>query len=1078
MLFSDILVQFACRFQSITRFRKQPHEFCEIQRVQLRLNCIRQPRSVISAPRLGAETQPDMGRNWSKELLSLLGGVAVIYCVATEVFVVTNPDLRLRALLTDTNELSPGVILQAVPSSEDCPGAYTPPEPGDLLIEIHERPIRNFAEFARSLVQLRTARIDPGGKLFPGSDPAELSSGSTHALVEIDSKRYTRIRFFRQSELGDGFETEASICWVRLQSMPTTGLMLTLIWLVPQLLIFSVGAMAYWNRPSDPTARLFFLLNILTLFAFVGGSHWWVVAGSLWLTVPFAVSAVILPAVLLHLFLLFPTPKALVVQRPFASTLTIYALPWALASLLTAEIVAAAWLSDGVVEGPFSRIWSGHKGAIADGLLLAARMTISFSVLAAGGYFLVTMGVLVERFRQARSPLERQQMGWILIAGLLAACALGYALNLAFFDRVALASGKAQIPMFLASVCFMLAFAVGMLRPNMSALGDVISRGMQYYAVSAGLAALYALLIAGGIVLALKNEVSLLDEAIAVTLVIMLTIAVLSWWRDRLQRLIDRKFFREKYQLDKALDRMNQAVAGLWDRATLAEQMLNSCCDVLGVSRAACYFRESPESEFQRLSVRGTPVFPEQIPASPSLLNALRQGQSLQRVRAGGSPSQELLRSVGAELIHGLAVDGEAVGLIVLGRKPNAAAFTSEDVTFLTAFERVAGFAMHFAKVHDDFGRLNNELQLKVDRIAEQQRQIAHLERQLSLQSRVDDQPTGDAFQAREIIGSSPAIRQVLETVRKVANSESSVLIRGESGTGKELLARAIHHNSPRREGPMVSLHCAALSPTLLESELFGHVRGAFTDAREDKIGRFQLADGGTLFLDEIGDISADVQVKLLRVLQQQTFEPVGSHRTVQVNVRVVTATHRNLEELIGAGRFREDLYYRLNVISVTLPPLRERMEDLLDLAMDFLARANKRAGKAITQIDEAAHRQLMQHTWPGNVRELQNVIERAVVLAEGNRITPADLPQDVLLQSRLPRQVIEAKPHAAVANTGTDGLWAPGRVSRRTSGTAEEREQLIQALERASGNKARAARLLGLPRSTFCSKLDKHSLS
>ena len=1026
-----------------------------------------------------------MRRNWSKILLSVLGGLAVIYCVAAEVFVVTNPDLRLRALLTDEASERPGVILQAVPSAEDCAGAYAPPEPGDLLIAVHETPVRNFAEFAGALVELRSARIVPGGKLFPGSDPAELGDESTMSLIEIDEgKRYTLIRFFRQVESpeengGDPYEATASKCWVRLQSMPTAGLMLTLIWLVPQLLIFSLGAMAYWARPADSTARLFFVLNILTLVAFVGGSHWWAVAGSLWLTVPFAVSAVLLPAVLLHLFLFFPKPKSFVLLWPAAAGCVIYAVPLLLALLLAGEIIGADWLSGVSPVGPFGNIWSAELGAIAGGLLLAARTTISISVLSAGCYFLATMGALVHGFLRIRSVIERRQMKWILLSAVLAAASIGYSLYLAMFQRVDLALGAAQIPMFLASVFFMLVFAVGMMRPNISALSDAISRGMRYYVVSAGLAVAYALLIAGGSVLALKQEVSLLAQPVAVTLALMLTIVVLSWLRDRVQRLIDRKFFREKYQLNKALDQMNQAVAGLWDRATLADQTLHSCCDVLGVTRAACYFREPAEPEFQLLSARGAPSFGGRISASASLLSSLREGQSLQRVRSGRSANQALLRELGAELIHGLTVDGVIVGLIVLGPKPNAAAFTAEDVTFLTAFERVAGLAMHFAKVHDEFGRLNAEIGLKSDRISEQQRQIALLERQLALQSPGDAETSDDSFQAREIIGRSPAIRQVLQTVRKVATSDSSVLIRGESGTGKELLARAIHDNSARRDGPMVSLHCAALSPTLLESELFGHVRGAFTDAREDKIGRFQLADGGTLFLDEIGDVSADVQVKLLRVLQQQTFEPVGSHKTVQVNVRVVTATHRNLEELIAAGRFREDLYYRLNVITVTLPPLRERKDDVLDLAMHFLTRANKRAGKSVTQIDQAAHRMLTQHSWPGNVRELENVIERAVVLAEGNRITPADLPQDVLSQSRRPQQVIDAKPVGRPPEAGGDGdQWTLGEVSRRTSGTAEEREQLIQALERAGGNKARAARLLGLPRSTFCSKLDKHSLS
>jgi DNA-binding NtrC family response regulator len=314
----------------------------------------------------------------------------------------------------------------------------------------------------------------------------------------------------------------------------------------------------------------------------------------------------------------------------------------------------------------------------------------------------------------------------------------------------------------------------------------------------------------------------------------------------------------------------------------------------------------------------------------------------------------------------------------------------------------------------------------------------------------------------------------VLDTVRKVAPSDASVLIRGESGTGKELLARALHDNSPRREGPLVAVHCAALAPSLLESELFGHVRGAFTDARDDKTGRFALANGGTLFLDEIGEISLDIQIKLLRVLQERTFEPVGSTKPLQVDVRMIAATHRNLEELIAEGRFREDLYYRLNVVSLTLPALRERGDDIFELALYFLRRAAERTGKRITQFDEAAIAALMRYHWPGNIRELENAIERAVVLAEGDRITLDDLPGALVDQSTSSRA---REPNSRSA------IVMPHTVAARTravspavlvTGSDDERELLVQALVQCRGNKTEAARLLNMPRSTYFSKLKK----
>jgi transcriptional regulator with GAF, ATPase, and Fis domain len=319
----------------------------------------------------------------------------------------------------------------------------------------------------------------------------------------------------------------------------------------------------------------------------------------------------------------------------------------------------------------------------------------------------------------------------------------------------------------------------------------------------------------------------------------------------------------------------------------------------------------------------------------------------------------------------------------------------------------------------------------------------------------------------------------VLETVRKVAASETTVLLRGESGTGKELIAHVIHENSPRRNGPLVTVHCAALAPGLLESELFGHVKGAFTGAHADRTGRFELANCGTIFLDEIGDISPETQVKLLRVLQQQEFERVGGGETVRVDVRIIAATHQNLEQLIADRKFREDLYYRLNVISITLPPLRERLDDLLELSMRFLKRAATRSGKSVLALDDDAVTALMRYGWPGNIRELENVIERAVVLADGPSVTVADLPADLqaagksAARTKSPRR----QPVRVAVDSDPDMTAAPDLSWRRLD-EDQERDLLVAALEKCRGNKARAARLLGLPRSTFFSKLKKFAIA
>ncbi|HMC65357.1 MAG TPA: sigma-54 dependent transcriptional regulator, partial [Gemmataceae bacterium] len=379
------------------------------------------------------------------------------------------------------------------------------------------------------------------------------------------------------------------------------------------------------------------------------------------------------------------------------------------------------------------------------------------------------------------------------------------------------------------------------------------------------------------------------------------------------------------------------------------------------------------------------------------------------------------------------------------------------------------------------------DLQTKVEKISEQQRRIIALQGQLMRQKpqirEVNGEPANGAVEITPesrsgelsingILGGSPPVRELLRLVRKVSGSQSAVLIRGESGTGKELLARALHDHSPRGGKTFVKVHCAALSPGLLESELFGHVKGAFTGAHRDKVGRFELANGGTLFLDEIGDISLEVQTKLLRVLQEMTFERVGSSDPVQVDVRIIAATHQDLEELIRQGRFREDLYYRLNVISIPVPPLRQRTEDIVELATHFLRLYAQRCNKAVNQIDDDALLLLKAYSWPGNVRQLENVIERAVVVVEGPLVTVQDLPPELQNGSD------NGTAGEAVLKPRPPGLTpVNGARAEREEWNRRERERLVRALAAADGNKAEAARALGLARSTLLSRLKKHGL-
>ncbi|RKH46854.1 sigma-54-dependent transcriptional regulator [Corallococcus sicarius] len=315
--------------------------------------------------------------------------------------------------------------------------------------------------------------------------------------------------------------------------------------------------------------------------------------------------------------------------------------------------------------------------------------------------------------------------------------------------------------------------------------------------------------------------------------------------------------------------------------------------------------------------------------------------------------------------------------------------------------------------------------------------------RQLKTETRQLRERVAERFRVGNIIGDAPELQGVYALIQQAAPTKATVLILGESGTGKELVAQALHELSPRRERPFVKVHCAALSEGLLESELFGHERGSFTGAVARKEGRFELADGGTLFLDEIGEISLAVQVKLLRVLQSREFERVGGTQTLKVDVRIVAATHRDLQAEVKAGRFREDLYYRLNVVAVTLPPLRRRKGDIPALVSHFLERCNASYGKDVKGLAPGTLQALMSHDWPGNIRELENAVERAVVLCRGEELTADDLPPVL----RGPRPSSESSE----------------RLIPGASLAAIEREAILRTLEMVEGSTTRAAEVLGI---------------
>ena len=325
---------------------------------------------------------------------------------------------------------------------------------------------------------------------------------------------------------------------------------------------------------------------------------------------------------------------------------------------------------------------------------------------------------------------------------------------------------------------------------------------------------------------------------------------------------------------------------------------------------------------------------------------------------------------------------------------------------------------------------------------------------------------------APEIVGESSMVVDALSTLQRVADTTIGVLLTGETGTGKELFARAVHRASARRSRPFVAVNCAAIPETLLETELFGHIKGAYTGATNARPGRFMSANEGTIFLDEIGDMSLGAQAKLLRVLEEHVVNPVGSDADIPVDVRIIAATHRNLEEMVAQGRFRADLYFRLSVIPVELPALRDRQEDIQRLADLYVIRSCERIGRKVDFIDPAARTALADYAWPGNVRELAHVIERAVLLARRNHLTVADLrlPGTKPAPAR-PAQDIEAAADETVAAVANDAS-----LDLRAALEQVERSLITRALQRANGNRTEAAALLGLNRTTLVEKLRKYA--
>jgi len=465
----------------------------------------------------------------------------------------------------------------------------------------------------------------------------------------------------------------------------------------------------------------------------------------------------------------------------------------------------------------------------------------------------------------------------------------------------------------------------------------------------------------------------------------------------------------------KALLAVGKSIGAMRDMDALQERLLDHVFEAIPAERGAILLLAQEDEELVTSTYRD-----RKVPSRPSHVSRSVASQVLREGRgilsnavldvATFNPSESLVASkITSLLCVPISAGGKPLGVIYADTSDTSVRFNESDLHLLTGIAAIASMALDQVSYLDRLRGENQRLQEEIN--------LHH-----------------------DLVGDSPQIHRTLDFIAKACAIDSTVLIRGESGTGKELVARAIHRNSRRKTQAFIAINCAALTDTLLESELFGHEKGAFTGAITQKKGKIEMADGGTLFLDEVGELSLQAQAKLLRVLQEREFERIGGTRTIKVNIRLIAATNRDLEDS-SKGAFRQDLFYRLNVVSVTLPPLRERREDIPLLAIYFLHRYSKECNRNVTGILPAAMSILKAHNWPGNIRELQNAIERAVALGSSDRICPEDLPENLLEE----------------ASTNS-------KSSRYHDGVAEAKRKLIlDAVEQSRGSIVEAAKILNL---------------
>jgi Nif-specific regulatory protein len=858
----------------------------------------------------------------------------------------------------------------------------------------------------------------------------------------------------------EGEKAKERVVHVKIERMPFPFPLV--LWMLCSVGLITTSYVFYYRRSEDKPTTLFYLLCLLTAATFMGAFSWQIIAGDIILVSIFVLASALMAPVALHFFLIYPETSPLIRRIKFFSTFIYVPSIIYLAGMAVVLAKAANILGE-------TKLVTLREGEMIQSIEALVIYQFAVTVIYAAG-------AMVSLWYCQKTTLHtdvKNQIKWVWWGVAAAVIPLIMIVVLASDGIAKSIFGELQFMAMLAVVAVLVATGLSLLKFRLMYVDTILNRSLAYVIVSGLMMAVY--LAAVGVASLLLTQQVAGDASQQSRMPILITTLVIAFFfkpvSDWVQRSIDRRFFRERYEFQQAVFNTSQAIASILDLDQMLRQLMDTVINSLHVKRVAILLCDERQHQAKLALARGYLEESHLIlsPDDPLLAEIMQSRKPLitrelhERSWTSGQHDEIISRMVKlhAEAVIPIIRENELLGLFVLGRKRSRQIYTSDDVRLIQTLANHTAIAINNARTYRKMETLNRDLQAHIRKIEEQRHEILGLQSQLLSENVYLKEEIEEKYNFQEIVGASHGLERVLETVKKVAPSPSAVLIRGESGTGKELIARAIHYNSPRRDKPFIRVSCAVLTESLLESELFGHEKGAFTGAIKERPGRFEIADGGTLFLDEIGDISPSIQVKLLRVLQEKEFERVGSNKTLKVDVRIITATNRNLEELMHEGRFREDLFYRLNVISILMPALRDRKEDVAPLAIHFLNKYARAAGKSIRGIDEEVLELFKRYPWPGNVRELENLIERAVVLADGATLTVADFPKEL--------EAGEAAPAVVPVTANGNGL--------NEQLDAMERESLRRALESADGNRSRAAKSLGLARSTFLSKLKKYGL-